>query len=72
MASVQVTYETISTRIYKSEENYSATNNNMAHRAQDLSDYGRRGFTLISTVTAPTFDGTLVIDTLARTTEIDD
>ena len=39
---------------------------------QDLDQYGRRGFALISTVIAPTSDGTLIIDTLARTTETDD
>ncbi|ODT25565.1 MAG: hypothetical protein BGN98_09515 [Microbacterium sp. 69-7] len=69
MTTTQVAYETISTRIYDSEEGYSASNNNMAYRAQDLEDYGRRGFALISTVTAPTHDGTLIIDTLARTAE---
>lgn len=66
MATAQVTYQTISTRVYDTEEGYQASNNNMAYRAQDLEDYGRRGFTLISTVTAATFDGTLIIDTLAR------
>ena len=70
--TTKVTYESISTRIYDTEEGQPANNNNIGYRMQDLDDYGRRGFALISTVTAPTCDGTLIIDTLARTTETDD
>lgn len=66
MATVQVNYQTISTRVYETEENQLASNHNLAYRTQDLEDYGRRGFTLVSTVTARTFDGTLILDTLAR------
>ncbi len=67
MATAQVTYQTITTRVYETEEGHTATANNLSYRMQDLEDYGRRGFTLISTVTAATFDGTLIIDILART-----
>ncbi len=69
MATTTVTYKTITTRIYNVEEGELANSRNGDYRLQDLEGYGRHGYVLVSTVTAPTHDGTLIIDTLALTEE---
>jgi len=65
--STTVTYKTITTRIYNAPEGENANSKNADFRRQDLEGFGKYGYVLISTVTAPTHDGTLIIDTLALT-----
>lgn len=57
--------ETITTRVER--ENDERTMNRLQTRADDLNSYGRSGYALASTITVPSGDYTLIIDTLTKT-----
>ncbi|MDZ5146119.1 hypothetical protein [Microbacterium testaceum] len=67
MAVQQVTYKTITTRLYSAEEHEMLNQRNTSHRFDDLKDLGNYAYLLISTVTYTTHDGTVMVDTLAQT-----
>jgi hypothetical protein len=60
-------FQTITTRLYSDEAREQINARNLAYRLDDLNAYGRNGYTLTSTVTAVTSEGTTIIDTLALT-----
>lgn len=61
-----IDYRTITTRIYNNEHNDRSNTNRLIYRTEDLASFGHRGYTLLSTITVPEYDGTTIIDTLSR------
>jgi hypothetical protein len=57
--------ETITTRIERDSDERSIQR--LQNRADDLSSYGRSGYTLSSTVTVPSGEFTIIVDTLTKT-----
>ncbi|KDA04650.1 hypothetical protein DC31_05815 [Microbacterium sp. CH12i] len=49
-------FTTITTRLYSTEEREPINARNLAYRLDDLTGYGRNGYALTSTVTAPAHD----------------
>ena len=60
---------TIDTRQYTEAEGEIASNRARQQREEELNAYGAQGYTLLSTVTIPTYDGLRILDTLAHTAE---
>lgn len=56
--------ETITTRIEREDD--SRTIQRLQNRADDLSSWGRSGYDLASTVTVPSGEWTIIVDTLTR------
>jgi len=67
MPMTQTTFKTITTRLYSTEEAEVTNQRHRAFRLEDLNNYGRHGYALVNTVTAPEHDGITIIDTLALT-----
>jgi len=64
---MSTTFQTITTRLYNAAD-YAASNTRaLAYRLEDLNGYGKSGYVLTSTITAPTDEGTTIIDTLTYT-----
>ncbi len=57
--------ETITTRVEREDD--SRTIQRLQNRADDLNNYGRSGYELASTVTVPSGEYTIIIDTLTKT-----
>lgn len=57
--------ETITTRIDREDDGRTITR--LETRAEELQSYGRSGFELASTVTVPSAEWTIIIDTLTKT-----
>lgn len=65
MTTIQ--YRTLTTRLYNTEGTDQGNRERLGYRTEDLAGLGRYGYTLLSTITVPEFDGTTIIDTLAQT-----
>ena len=63
----QTTFKTITTRLYSTEDAEGVNARNRAFRLEDLNGYGKHGYVLTGTITAPEHDGITIIDTLALT-----
>ena len=57
--------ETITTRIERDSDE--RTIQRLQSRADDLNSYGRSGYALASTVTVPSGEFTIIVDTLTKT-----
>ncbi len=56
--------ETITTRIER--DNDERTIQRLQHRADDLNGYGHSGYALASTITVPSGEYTVIVDTLTK------
>jgi hypothetical protein len=66
-ATALVMVATVTTRIEKDDD--SRTVPRLEARLDDLSAYGRSGYQLTSTITVPSGDHTIIVDTLTRASE---
>ncbi|MGE3449612.1 MAG: hypothetical protein AB7H92_18750 [Microbacteriaceae bacterium] len=65
--STLVAVATITTRIEKDDDTRSIPR--LASRLDDLNAYGRSGYQLANTITVPSGDCTIIVDTLTRASE---
>jgi hypothetical protein len=65
--STLVAVATVTTRIEKDNDTRSIPR--LEARLDDLSAYGRSGYQLASTITVPSGDCTIIVDTLTRAAE---
>lgn len=62
---MSISIASVTTSVPKGDETQRRVNA-LAYRSEDLSGYARSGYRLISTVTVPAFEMTVILDTLMR------
>jgi vacuolar-type H+-ATPase subunit D/Vma8 len=62
---MSISIATVTTNVPSGDETQRRVNA-LSYRAEDLTGYARSGYRLISTVTVPSFEMTVILDTLMR------